>query len=106
MENKNYFTVPRGYGRTQTLIEHMFDEYAANGKPFTFVSGKDIYGLTDMYPVEPRYLDASVCAETFYRIADEWWHNYEIFAHKITKNFCLKEYHKWTKYAKIFERSC
>ena len=63
---------------------------------------KNIYGLTDIYPGKPRYLDASVCATLFYRVAKEWWNTYEAFESCYYKQICLKEYHKWLKYARIF----
>ena len=66
---------------------------------------KDIYGLTNMYPVKKRYLDASVCATTFYKVAEEWWYLYENFGKSTLKKACLEEYCKWERYARIFERS-
>lgn len=55
---------------------------------------------------KPCYLDASVCAKTFYLIAEEWWRHYESYSAYSYKKFCLTEYCKWKKYAKLFERSC
>lgn len=57
----------------------------------------------ELLTTQPRYLDTSVCAETFYEIAERWWDDYDCFAHNVTKNFCLKEYHKWKKLAKLFK---
>ena len=65
---------------------------------------KNIYGLTDIYPVKPHYLDVSKCAETFHKVAETWWYLYETFSKNSYKNVCLKEYYKWTKYARIFEK--
>lgn len=51
-----------------------------------------------------KYLDASVCAKTFYEIAHEWLRCYEAFEMQCYKDFCLDEYHKWKKYAEIFNK--
>lgn len=85
------------------------NEYMLNKLKIGSVYGETVYNICagkEIFVPKPHYLDASVCAKTFYLIAEEWWNNYESFAFNLTKNYCLKQYWKWVKYAKIFERSC
>ena len=73
------------------------------------VYGKTVYNICagkDIFIPEPRYFDASVCVSYFNYRSGLAFDLYKLAESKKEKAYWLKEYCKWEKYARVFERSC
>lgn len=112
--------MPRGYGKTQTLIKYIYDEYLENGQKAFVITGKKELSPTmnkvsdisywDWYPtdpiIEPRYVDLKSTIEHFYDLYSVNMNMYDVFLDFKSfdaKSLWIKESWKWRVRAEVCE---